>query len=235
MNKISSTISEYIPEILYGASDGIVTTFAVVAGYSGAKLTGESFASITVLTILLFGFANLFADGVSMALGNYLSTLSEKDKLSRVISEIQQEEKEEHHKDLSTKFLQAKGFDNLDAEYLTDKLKDNDKFWSEWILFVKGINTEVKSKKPNRTSITTFFSFVLFGLIPLLPFLILETNDSNALIYSFIGTLIALVLLGLLRWKAIGDSIIHSLSQVIIIGTISALTAFIVGSLIGSV
>lgn len=235
MNKLYSAISEYIPEILYGASDGIITTFAVVAGYSGAKLTGSSFEAITVLTILLFGFANLFADGVSMALGNYLSTLSEKDKLNKVITEIEREEKVEHHKDISTNFLLKKGFDGIDAEYLTDKIKDNDKFWTEWILFVKGINTEVKSKKPNRTSITTFLAFVTFGLIPLLPFLILETNDSNALIYSFIGTLVALILLGLLRWKAIGDSIVHSLSQVIIIGTISALTAFLVGSLIGSV
>ena len=57
-----------IEDFVYGATDGAVTTFAVVAGVVGASL------SPTIVIIL--GFANLFADGFAMAVGNYLSTKS---------------------------------------------------------------------------------------------------------------------------------------------------------------
>jgi vacuolar iron transporter family protein len=56
----------YLGEFVYGAIDGVVTTFAVVAGATGANL------SPTI--ILILGFANLFADGFSMAMSNFLST-----------------------------------------------------------------------------------------------------------------------------------------------------------------
>jgi VIT1/CCC1 family predicted Fe2+/Mn2+ transporter len=59
---------KYLGEFVYGAMDGTVTTFAVVAGAIGANLS----ASI----VLILGFANLFADGFSMAASNYLSTKS---------------------------------------------------------------------------------------------------------------------------------------------------------------
>jgi vacuolar iron transporter family protein len=59
----------YVRDIVYAANDGVVTTFAIVAGVRGA-----GFSAITVLAL---GFANLAADGLSMALGNYLGIKSE--------------------------------------------------------------------------------------------------------------------------------------------------------------
>ena len=56
----------YIKDIVYGANDGMVTTFAVIAGVIGASLDST--------IILILGFANLFADGFSMATSDYLST-----------------------------------------------------------------------------------------------------------------------------------------------------------------
>jgi vacuolar iron transporter family protein len=62
---------KYLPELVYGGIDGTVTTFAVVAGAIGASLSPA--------VILILGFANLFADGFSMAASNYLSRKSESD------------------------------------------------------------------------------------------------------------------------------------------------------------
>ena len=73
----SSPFSEYLEEGVYGGTDGIVTTFAVVAGFSGANL-GEHTLNLSVITVLLFGVANLIADGAAMGLGNYLSVKSAK-------------------------------------------------------------------------------------------------------------------------------------------------------------
>ncbi|MEM8834360.1 MAG: VIT1/CCC1 transporter family protein [Planctomycetota bacterium] len=56
----------WIREFVYGAIDGTVTTFAVVAGSAGADLSAR--------VVLILGVANLLADGFAMACGNYLST-----------------------------------------------------------------------------------------------------------------------------------------------------------------
>jgi VIT1/CCC1 family predicted Fe2+/Mn2+ transporter len=62
------TARHYVREIVYGANDGIITTFAVVAGVAGGGLTAR--------VVLICGVANLLADGLSMAVGNYLSIRS---------------------------------------------------------------------------------------------------------------------------------------------------------------
>ena len=61
--------AKYVKSIVYGGLDGIITTFAIVAGVAGASLSAS--------VILILGFANLIADGISMAAGDYLSTKSE--------------------------------------------------------------------------------------------------------------------------------------------------------------
>jgi vacuolar iron transporter family protein len=62
---------KYLADAVLSASDGIVTTFAVVAGSGGASLSRE--------VVLILGFANLFADGFSMASGNYMAIKSEEE------------------------------------------------------------------------------------------------------------------------------------------------------------
>lgn len=61
----------YLAEFVYGATDGTITTFAIMAGAVGASLDSG--------VILVLGFANLLADGFSMAVSNYLSTKSQRD------------------------------------------------------------------------------------------------------------------------------------------------------------
>jgi VIT1/CCC1 family predicted Fe2+/Mn2+ transporter len=55
----------YIRDLIYGANDGVITTFAVVAGVTGGALSARA--------VLIVGVANLLADGLSMGVGNYLS------------------------------------------------------------------------------------------------------------------------------------------------------------------
>jgi VIT1/CCC1 family predicted Fe2+/Mn2+ transporter len=58
----------YVRELIYGANDGVITTFAVVAGVAGGGLS--------LRVVLIIGAANLIADGLSMAVGNYLAIRS---------------------------------------------------------------------------------------------------------------------------------------------------------------
>jgi len=65
---------QYIKSFVYGGLDGIVTTFAVVAGVAGANLSAS--------VVLILGVANLIADGISMAFGDFLSTKAENEYMS---------------------------------------------------------------------------------------------------------------------------------------------------------
>jgi VIT1/CCC1 family predicted Fe2+/Mn2+ transporter len=59
---LSATARHYIRDLVYGANDGIITTFAVVSGATGGSLPAAA--------VLIIGAANLAADGMSMGVGN---------------------------------------------------------------------------------------------------------------------------------------------------------------------
>jgi vacuolar iron transporter family protein len=66
---LKTIVQHYIRDLVYGATDGVITTFAVVAGVTGGTLSAR--------TVLILGAANLLADGLSMGVGNYLAIRSE--------------------------------------------------------------------------------------------------------------------------------------------------------------
>lgn len=71
MVKKRFTLASYLDEAVYGANDGIVTTFAVVSGATGAALGFQA--------IIIMGLANLVADGFSMGASSFLSIQTEAD------------------------------------------------------------------------------------------------------------------------------------------------------------
>ena len=73
--RIPAAGRHYLPDLVYGANDGIITTFAVVCGVVGADLSSR--------VILILGFANLVADGFSMGASNFLARRSYADPQER--------------------------------------------------------------------------------------------------------------------------------------------------------
>jgi hypothetical protein len=74
-----SVVRHYFPDLVHGANDGIITTFAVVSGVVRASLSTR--------VILILGFANLLADGVSMGASNFLSRRSYAEAAERAHSD----------------------------------------------------------------------------------------------------------------------------------------------------
>jgi VIT1/CCC1 family predicted Fe2+/Mn2+ transporter len=66
---LAGAVRHYIRDLVYGANDGVITTFAVVAGVTGGTLSPAA--------VLVLGVANLLADGLSMGVGNYLGIRSD--------------------------------------------------------------------------------------------------------------------------------------------------------------
>lgn len=75
-------LRHYIRDLVYGANDGIITTFAVVAGVAGGELSHRA--------VLVIGAANLAADGFSMGVGNFLAIRA--DESAREADNLPEEE-----------------------------------------------------------------------------------------------------------------------------------------------
>lgn len=222
--------SQYLREIVYGGNDGIVTTFAVVAGFTGAQ-SGGFLAENAVATVLLFGFANLFADGASMSLGNFLSIRSaqdvyksERNKETHEVHNSPEMEKQETHY-----IFKSKGFSENEARKLTEIVSSNPKYWVEFMMKDELEIADPTGENPFLTGTATFISFVGFGLIPLLPYIFFQS--VSVFNFSVLFTFFALVLLGILRFKVTQESPFRSIGEIVLIGGISALIAYIVGTL----
>lgn len=228
----TSPFSTYLKEIVYGANDGIVTTFAVVAGFTGAQAMNNG-STLPFLTVLLFGIANLFADGASMSLGNFLSIRADQDVFR---SERDKEQHEIRHAPKMEEaetihILQSKGFSAKDARTLTSLYKKNENYWVEFMMKEELEMPNPEGAKPMYNAIATFISFISFGSIPLLPYFFLRSVNF-AFIFSSVATLFALVLLGYLRWRVTKRNIITSIGEVVLVGGIAALIAYVVGTMI---
>lgn len=224
-----TAVSEYLKEIVYGGNDGIVTTFAVVAGFAGAA-EDPSRSAIPVVTVLLFGLANLFSDGLSMSLGSFLSLRADQDiyrsERKKEEREIREEPGNEHRETIE--ILRRKGFSLSDARLLADTYRRNPSYWSEFMM-----RDELSMENPEGTNavltaVATFVAFVFFGAIPLLPYIFRITGSMFT--YSVAATGGALLLLGILRATVSEEKPLRAMAETLTIGTIAAAAAYIVGT-----
>ena len=227
-------ISEYLKEVVYGGVDGIITTFAIVAGFSGAALSNETTTQLSFVFVLLFGIANLFADGVSMGLGNFLSVRAEKSQYCKARAKEQHESITNADWEIkeTVGILINKGFSQEDAETLAGIYKKNEKYWVDFMMNHELKMPDPTDQNPVYTGLATFISFVVFGSIPLMPFIFLGSLDPQIVFWiSAGGALLALVLLGILRWKVVGSKFFSTIFEIVLIGGVAAAVAFFVGTL----
>lgn len=222
-------VTTYLRQIVYGGTDGIVTTFAVVAGFTGAQSGGV--ATYSILTVLLFGLANLFADGTSMAVGDFLSSRSEVDVYKRQKKQEQKEIEDmpEFEKDQTIAILISKGFSKQKAKELTEIYASNKEYWLEFMMNYELQLPNIEDEKSHISALTTFVSFLIFGFIPLIPYLFIK-EPFTAFTYSGISALMAMVLIGLLRWYITKQQLWRAVGETVLLATLSAAIAYIVGT-----
>ncbi|MDF1801425.1 VIT1/CCC1 transporter family protein [Thalassovita sp.] len=223
---------DYLKQIIYGGNDGIVTTFAIVAGFAGAN--AEGVAQIGGVAVMIFGLANLFADAVSMGLGEFLSSRSAHDlyraRRTRRIQRITTQPASSIAELSET--LTQKGLPQEEANHIATQLTKAPQLMAEMLLSHKHGVQPPEDDSPALNGLVTFVSFVLFGFLPLLPYLLREA-DAQSLTLSATATLTALAALGLLRWGATGDRLRVSVLETVGVGSLCAGVAYGVGWLVG--
>lgn len=218
----------YIRDFVYGAIDGAVTTFAIVAGAVGAGLSGG--------VIVVLGLANLLADGFSMAASNFLGTRADHEiveELRRIEAE-QIDEVPEGEREEVRQIYAAKGFDGDDLERVVDVITADRERWIETMLLEEH-GVQLDGPQPFRAALATFIAFAVVGAIPLASFVVDAANDDAiaAPLWWSVGlTALAFLAVGYVKAYALGGRLIRSSIETLLLGGAAASLAWLVGYLL---
>lgn len=222
------TGGRYIKDIVYGANDGIITTFAVVSGVMGA--------SLSIQTVLILGFANLIADGISMGASNFLGSRSLADYYRKEfaaetweVENIPDEEREEIRK-----IYAKKGFEGADLERAVEIITSDKKRWVDVMMKEELGLIDEPGDKAWRSGLVTFFSFVIAGFMPLLSYLFFA-SIVNPFFVSIVITSITLFVVGALRSLIIKKTWWQAGLEMLGVGVLAASVAYGIGAVLKGV
>lgn len=177
----------YLRDWVYGGIDGAVTTFAIVAGVTGAELS--------VRTILILGLANVVADGFSMAASNYSGTKAERDEYLQLRDhEMRQIDRDPSgEREEVRQIYRLKGFEGADLDRAVEIITADRTRWVESMMTDEwGMRTAPRN--PLKSGVNTFLAFLVCGMVPLLPF-VFRAQDPfwfgailTALVFFAIGS-----------------------------------------------
>ncbi|EAQ11566.1 VIT1/CCC1 family predicted Fe2+/Mn2+ transporter [Maritimibacter alkaliphilus HTCC2654] len=221
-------IQTFLRQITYGGNDGIITTFAIVAGFAGAQ--AEGVAEVGAVAVLIFGMANLIADGFSMGLGEFLSDRSTRALWRGRAARIDRQSARETQADLAAA-LMTEGLSPDAAARAAEAIATSPALARDMTLRYRDNAETPHGAPPALRGLVTFASFLAFGLIPILPFFLAPDHPSTPWV-SAAATLLALALLGLLRWRATRESAARAVGETLILGALCAALAFGAGNIV---
>jgi VIT1/CCC1 family predicted Fe2+/Mn2+ transporter len=222
-----------VENFVYGAIDGAVTTFAIVTGVVGASLAPS--------IIIILGFANLLADGFSMAIGNYLAVKTQNEFIQR---ERKREEWEidnriEEEKLEVREIYSKKGFKDELLDEIVRIITSRRKVWVDTMMREELGLIEGKHS-PIISAVNTFVGFNVIGIVPLIPFILVYLSGSNvsiisALFYSVLATVSSFFLIGTIRGKVVHKPLMTSGLNTVLIGGIAAAVSYCIGFILSSI
>ncbi len=218
---------QYLKSAVYGGLDGTITTFAVVAGVAGAALSAN--------VVLIMGFANLIGDGLSMAIGDYLSTKSEREyhKAERRRETWEFENYPAGEKTEMVEIYMQKGYAKKEAEDIVARMAQNKEAFVD-VMMVEELGIMESDESPVKNALVTFGSFLLFGFIPVLAFVLALWIGVafNAFLVASLLTALTLFALGAFKTKVTGKNWFYSGFEMLLVGGIAAGAAYGIGALV---
>lgn len=217
-----------ISDAVLGGIDGCVTTFAVVSGVVGAGFSPS--------VALVLGFANLIADGFSMAISNYESIKAAGEFIQSVrvseqehIDKIPIGEREEIRQ-----IFKKKGFSGEVLEKIVDTISADRRLWIDTML-TEEHGVQKIGRDPVKAGITTFGSFIVVGSIPLMPFMVTGIEKGSQFTFSACLAAIMFFSIGAMKSRLISKPVFRSGMGTLLTGGTAATLAFLVGYLLGEI
>ncbi|WP_454599196.1 VIT1/CCC1 transporter family protein [Qipengyuania sp. SM2507] len=209
-------------DFILGGVDGVVTTFAVVAGSAGGGLAAT--------TVIILGLANLVADGFSMGVSNFLGTRSRQLEVAqaRADENWQIENYPTGEEQEIREIFARKGLDPETLDRVVETIIDDRSVWLDTMMAEELKLSEV-SARPLRAALFTCLAFGICGFVPLLPF-VLGVGDFDLTFATSSGFAAATFFaLGLGKGAILGAAPLRAALQTLLLGSAAAILAYGVG------
>jgi VIT1/CCC1 family predicted Fe2+/Mn2+ transporter len=221
----------YLSDFIYGAIDGAVTTFAVVAGVEGASLD-ES-------VVIILGAANLIADGFSMAVSNFLGSRAERQQRERARREERRHIRlvPEGEREEIRQIFASKGFEGEDLDRVVDVISSDPEIWTDTMMSEE---LGYGSTEPNefRAALSTLVAFLTIGFLPLLVFVYdfaAPGDVEDPFVWSAVMTAIAFFVVGGMKSRFVDQVWWRSALETLAVGSLAAVLAYVAGVLLAGV
>ncbi|MBI2639087.1 VIT1/CCC1 transporter family protein [Candidatus Peregrinibacteria bacterium] len=214
-----------LKEAVFGFNDGVVSTFAVIAGLTGGAIENK--------TVLLAALATLVAGAFSMGLGTYLGSKSEKDhyesELAREnweIDNMPEAEIQEIRDIYSAKGFKGKLLDDVVAKITSDR--------DVWLktMMTDELGFAEAPPKPGLNGIIMSVSFIVGSFIPTLPYFFQESYFESIFRIAMILSAIGLLAVGGLKTRFTKRNVIISALETLIVGALAAGGSYGIGVLL---
>ena len=212
---------------VFGAMDGLVSNLALIAGVAGGTRdhTGST-------AVVLAGLAGLAAGAFSMAAGEYTSVASQSEAAQREIDKERREiiaNPEAEAGELAEMYV-AKGIDPVLAAEVSRQIHANvDNAVAVHAREELGVDPDDLAS-PMVAAVSSFLSFAVGALIPVLPYLL----GADSLVPGLLVTLLALFLCGAVVTQVTSRSWWYGGSRQMVLGAAAAGLTYLFGSLVGS-
>jgi len=221
----------FLKPIIFGGLDGILTSFAIVAGAAGGGLSPE--------VVMILGFSNIFADALSMGVGEFLSSKANNEW---ILSERKREEWEmqnypEGEVQEMIDIYKQKGMEHDDAKVVIETMAKYKDFFVD-IMMAQELELQVPDEdhvqESIREGVVMFLSFATFGAMPLLGYVIIPAafpglgNDS-LFTAACVVTGFVLFFLGSVKSKFANMNWFLSGLETLLLGGVCATVAFSIG------
>ena len=211
--------SAVVRDIVIGMADGLTVPFALAAGLSGAIAASR--------LVVVAGFAEIAAGSIAMGLGGYLAARGDADHYASELHREQREiiERTDDERREVLEILESYGISREHSQPIVDSFEKNPKTWVDWMMrFELGLE-EPDPRRAVQSAITIAVSYVVGGLIPLVPYIVIA-ETRTALQYSVAATVVALAIFGYGKGHFTGAPKLRSALRTTIIGGLAAAVAY---------
>lgn len=211
---------------VFGASDGLVSNLALIAGVAGGTEGGDSRA------VVLAGLAGMAAGAFSMAVGEYTSVASQSEAAAREV------EKERHEiianpdgerAELARKYVERGVDEDLAHAVAAQIHSDVDNAVDVHAREEFGVNPD-DLPSPRLAAASSFLAFATGALVPLLPYLL----GATTLLPGLVITLIALFGCGAVVTQVTNRSWVYGGARQVLLGAAAAALTYGIGSAVGA-